>query len=97
MNKIEKENKRVENLKKTLAILPNLNAIITKAEPFILAYQKALKKYWKNNMSKEEFEKELIISGLMSEGSRYTDNRKWSKWSYELEELNKNYKQLTKI
>jgi hypothetical protein len=46
MTKIQREEKRVSSLKKCYAIMPNLNNIIAKAEPYIREYHQKLKAEW---------------------------------------------------
>ena len=91
MTKLEREAKRVSTLKKCYSIIPNLNNIIIKAEPYIKAYNKALKNYWENGKDKDIFTSELIKSEVMTSAYRGYD------WNYDLTQLDKNYRQLLKI
>ena len=95
MTKAEREKLKIEKLNKIIMITPTLNKIIEKAQPYITAYNKALKNYWENGKNKDEFDKECIKAELFDfRYGIYGGNK--PNWNYDLEQLNLQYKQLLK-
>ena len=74
-----------------------INQLIPKANKYFIDYCKALKEIWKEKINRERDAEILIKFGLIENGRMY----KWGSyyniyWNYEIQELNKRYKQCLK-